>query len=193
MHLRITAAAIAFCMTIPGAHAYSIYVSNEKDNTITVVDSVTLEPVKTVKVGQRPRGITITHDGKYLLVCVSDDDTIEMIDATSFERVGTLPSGPDPELLSLSPDGKTLYVANEDDNLITIVDMASKSVVNEIPVGVEPEGMGISPDGKTLVSTSETTNMHILSTRLHIRLFRMFWLTSVRGLLNSRATTRKSG
>ena len=60
--------------------AYTIYVSNEKDNTISIIDSDNLEVFETIAVGQRPRGITLTKDGKFLLVCASDDDTVEMID-----------------------------------------------------------------------------------------------------------------
>ncbi len=138
------ALAAALALATP-AGAFMVYVSNEKDNTITVIDSSTMEVVKTVPVGQRPRGITISHDGKFLYLCASDDDTIEVIDTATLEIVGTLPSGPDPELFVLSPDGKTLYVANEDDNLVTVIDVESKGVLSEIPVGVEPEGMGISP------------------------------------------------
>ena len=127
-----------------------------------------MEVVKTINVGQRPRGITISHDGKLIYLCASDDDTIEVIDTATLQIVGTLPSGPDPELFVLSPDGKTLYVANEDDNLVTVIDLESKKVLAEIPVGVEPEGMGISPDGKTMVNTSETTNMaHFIDTSTH--------------------------
>jgi PQQ-dependent catabolism-associated beta-propeller protein len=127
-----------------------------------------MEVVKTVKVGQRPRGITVTHDGKFILVCASDDDTVQVFDASTYELVGTLPSGPDPELFVLSPDGSKLYIANEDDNLVTVIDMQARSMVNEIPVGVEPEGMGVSPDGKTIVNTSETTNMaHFIDSESH--------------------------
>ncbi|TJW27881.1 MAG: hypothetical protein E5W83_38900, partial [Mesorhizobium sp.] len=61
------------------ASAYTAYVSNEKDNTMTVVDTATMQVVKTVEVGQRPRGITISHDGKFIYLCASDDDTIEII------------------------------------------------------------------------------------------------------------------
>src|SRR5262249_24184766 len=88
------------------ASAYKVYVSNEKGNTVSVLDSDSMEVERTIKVGQRPRGITISNDGKYLYLCASDDDTIEIIDTSTSEQVGTLPSGPDPELLSLSPDGK---------------------------------------------------------------------------------------
>ena len=150
------------------ASAFTVYVSNEKDNTVSVVDSTTMAVMRTLNVGQRPRGITISKDGKFVYLCASDDDTIEIIDTASAEIVGSLPSGPDPELFVLSPDGNTLYVANEDDNLVTVIDLARKAVLAEVPVGVEPEGMGISPDGKVLVNTSETTNMaHFISTESH--------------------------
>src|SRR5215469_498626 len=147
------------------AAADTIYVSNEKDNTITVVDGKTLEPTKTIPVGQRPRGIVLSKDGKSLYICASDSDHIEVLDLARDQVVRTLPSGADPEYFALDPTGKLLYVANEDDNLVTIVDIDQGAVVTEIPVGVEPEGMGISPDGKYLVNTSETTNMaHVVDT-----------------------------
>jgi PQQ-dependent catabolism-associated beta-propeller protein len=147
------------------AQAREIYVSNEKGNTLTVIDGERLEPEATVEVGNRPRGIVLSPDGAYLYICASDDDTVEIMDTASHKLVGTLPSGPDPELMDISPDGKTLYIANEDDNLVTVVDIESRSVLSEIPVGVEPEGMGISHDGRWLVNTSETTNMaHFIDT-----------------------------
>jgi YVTN family beta-propeller protein len=51
----IAAVAIAALCVIGSAAADTIYVSNEKDNTITVVDGASLVPVKTIPVGQRPR------------------------------------------------------------------------------------------------------------------------------------------
>ena len=104
-----------------GAAAYTVYVTNEKDNSVTVIDTVKQEVVKTFKVGQRPRGIILSNDGKWLIVCTSDDNIIQVYDAKTYEFVKSLPSGPDPELLILHPNGKTLYIANEDDNLVTVV------------------------------------------------------------------------
>ena len=163
---RIAAAlSLALLCSARIAAADTIYVSNEKDDTITVVDGATLEPVKTIPVGQRPRGILLSKDAKSLYICASDSDHIEVLDLASDKVVRTLPSGTDPEFFALDPDGKLLYVANEDDNLVTIVDIEEGAVVTEIPVGVEPEGMGISPDGKYLVNTSETTSMaHVIDT-----------------------------
>src|SRR5580693_3893242 len=95
------------------AGAYTAYVSNEKSNTVSVVDTATWKVVRTIKVGQRPRGIAYTKDQKYVLVACGDDDTIQMIDTASDRVTDTLPSGPDPEFFAQDHDGKFVYVANE--------------------------------------------------------------------------------
>lgn len=168
--LALTTALSAFALVLPltGAEAYTAYVTNEKDNTLSVIDTEKLEVIKTVKIGQRPRGVILSKDGKWVIVCASDDNQVEVYDAKTLEFVKSLPSGPDPELLILHPDGKRLYVANEDDNLVTVVDIEESKVISDIPVGVEPEGLGMSPDGNILVNTSETTNMaHFIDTNTH--------------------------
>ncbi len=157
-HVAVTATVVLLALG-GAAEARTIYVSNEKGNSITVLDGDSLKVVKEVEVGERPRGIVLSPDGKFLYIAASDDDTVQILDTGSLEIVGTLPSGADPEVIQLSPDGSTLYVANEDDNQVTAIDTASREVVAEIPVGVEPEGVAVSPDAKTVVNTSETTNM----------------------------------
>src|SRR6185437_1555985 len=141
------------------ALALTAYVTNERDNTISVVDLDQMKTVKTVQVGQRPRGITMTKDGSQILVCASDDDTIQIIDTATLRIIGDLPSGPDPETFALHVSGNPLYVSNEDDNMITVIDVPARKVLAQIPTGVEAEGMAVSPDGQTIVNTSETTNM----------------------------------
>src|SRR5215813_3372311 len=59
------------------AAAAMAYVSNEKSNTVSIIDTAKWEVVKTIKVGQRPRGIAFTRDQKFVLVAVGDDDTIQ--------------------------------------------------------------------------------------------------------------------
>ena len=105
------------------ANAYSVFVTNEKDNTLSVIDSSKLEVTNTVKIGQRPRGITLAPERKWLLICASDDNLVQVYDAETLQYVKSLPSGPDPELFILHPKGNPLYIANEDDNLVTVVDI----------------------------------------------------------------------
>lgn len=164
IHLQCLAGLLLAALSAPSM-AYSIIVSNEKDNTISIIDGDSLEVVETVEVGQRPRGIVLSNDGSVLYMCTSDDNHVEVLDLETLKVLHNLPSGPDPELMALSPDGTFLYIANEDDNLVTVVNVDERLKVTEIPVGIEPEGIGLSPDGKWLVNTSETTNMaHFIDT-----------------------------
>ena len=145
--------------------ANKAFVSNERDNTISVIDTDSWEVIHQFNGGNRPRGITLSPDGTKLYVCASDDNLVRVFDTETYEELPSLPSGPDPELFIIEPSGKRLYIANEDDNLVTVTDTETRTVLAEVPVGVEPEGMGMSPDAKWVVNTSETTNMaHFIST-----------------------------
>ncbi|WP_342027494.1 PQQ-dependent catabolism-associated beta-propeller protein [Methyloceanibacter methanicus] len=160
----LVVAPIAMLAVTP-AYADKIFVSNERDNTVTVVDSDSLETIKTIATGRRPRGIVTSPDKSEVYVCVGDDNAVEVIDAGSLEIVRNLDSGPDPELMDVSKDGKTIYIANEDDSMVTIMKPDTGDLIVEVPVGVEPEGMRVSPDGTMTVATSESSSMaHFIDT-----------------------------
>jgi YVTN family beta-propeller protein len=137
MWCSISAGALAlvtFCLTGP-VQASMVYVSNEKGNSITVIDSDTQTVKQTVEVGRRPRGITISNDGKFLYLCASDEDGVEVIDTATMKVVRTLQSGPDPELFILHPSGNPLYIANEDDAEVTVLDVNQNKILAQVPVG----------------------------------------------------------
>src|SRR5690349_24925060 len=71
------AAAAALILVSGAAQARELFVTNEKGNSVTIIDGDTLKVTATVPVGNRPRGIVISPDGKFLYICVSDDDTIK--------------------------------------------------------------------------------------------------------------------
>lgn len=148
--------------------ADEIWVSNEMDDTISVIDVSTLEVVRTIETGERPRGITFSQDYAVVYVCASDSDTVQVIDTQTGVILHDLPSGEDPEQFILHPNNRHLYIANEDDAVTTVVDVQSRRVVAQIDVGIEPEGMAVSKDGKYVITTSETTNMaHWIDTETH--------------------------
>jgi PQQ-dependent catabolism-associated beta-propeller protein len=135
------------------------YVSNEKDNSLSVIDLDTFELTATLPVGLRPRGIILSKDQSKLYICASDSDTVQVMDLATHKIIRELPGGEDPEQFALHPNDHHLYIANENDAQVTIVDTETSQVLAQIDVGVEPEGMAVSPDGKIAVNTSETTNM----------------------------------
>lgn len=148
--------------------AGEIWVTNEKDDSVSVIDAETLEVIQTYATGERPRGITFSKDFSRVYICASDSDAVQVMDPNTGKILHDLPSGEDPEQFVLHPDDTHLYIANEDDAITTVVDTKTGKVVAQIDVGVEPEGMAVSPDGKVAITTSETTNMaHWIDTETH--------------------------
>ncbi|MEM9788220.1 MAG: YVTN family beta-propeller repeat protein [Pseudomonadota bacterium] len=139
--------------------AGEIWVTNEKDDTVSIISTETLEVIRTYPTGERPRGITFSKDYSVVYICASDSNSVQVMDPNTGEILHDLPSGEDPEQFVLHPNDRHLYIANEDDAITTVVDTETRRVIAQIDVGVEPEGMAVSPDGKIAITTSETTNM----------------------------------
>ncbi len=151
-----------------------LYVSDERGGTVVVVDVGSGAIVSRIAVGKRPRGLSLSPDGKKLYVALSGSaiggpgvdesklpppdrraDGIGVIDIATGRLTATLESGPDPETFAVSPDGRTLYVSNEDTGRLSAVDVASGKIRQSATVGVEPEGVSIRPDGKVVYVTCE--------------------------------------
>src|SRR5437660_10950552 len=93
-------------LSFDSADAFLAYVSNEKGNSVSVIDTDKMETIATVKTGQRPRGIEVSRDGKSVYVALGDDDIIQVIDVKTLNVVSDLPSGPDAEQFILDPAGQ---------------------------------------------------------------------------------------
>ena len=83
--LAASCAAAALFLSGP-CFAMTIFVSNEKDNTVTVVDADTLKVINTIKVSRRPRGVMLSPDYKELFVAAGDGDTMDVIDTKHVEE-----------------------------------------------------------------------------------------------------------
>src|SRR5919108_3205505 len=56
------------------------YVTNEKTNDISVIDTTTDKVIATVPVGERPRGIRLSPSGKRGYVALGEEDRIAVVD-----------------------------------------------------------------------------------------------------------------
>lgn len=151
-----------------------VYVSLEGDASVCVLDPERREVVQRIPVGNRPRGLRLSKDGKLLFVALTGSprggpgvdestlppgdrtkDGIGVVDLASGKLSHVLPSGQDPETFDLSLDGTKLYISNEETSELSEVDIASKKVVRRVTVGGEPEGVTLRPDGRVVYVTSE--------------------------------------
>jgi PQQ-dependent catabolism-associated beta-propeller protein len=160
---RATLLGVSLAFTGPGDASAALsgmaYASNEKDNTVSVIDLSTMKTVKTVPTGQRPRGMALTSDGKRLVVCEGDSDRISIFDTASWKVLGVIET-PDAEYVALrKPQNNPLFVSNENNAQVTAWNIDTQKMLWQAPTGVEPEGLAVSPDGEVVCNTTETTNM----------------------------------
>jgi PQQ-dependent catabolism-associated beta-propeller protein len=150
---------------VPTAHAkdtHHIFITSEKDNTLTILDAnhaLIASPV----VCKRPRHLQRTPDRTRLLIACGDDHRIAVWDIATNKVVSRLDVGEDPEMFDLSPDGRMLYVSNEEDSALTAFDLQAGRKAFEVKVGGEPEGVKTSADGKLVYVTSEVASLvHVI-------------------------------
>ena len=141
-----------------------VFVSNERDDTVSVIDAATNEVIATVPVGKRPRGVGVSPDGSEVYVAISGDNAIAVVDPDKLEVVRTFDSGDDPEAFAVHPNGN-IYISNEEDATATFVELASGRIINEVELGEEPEGVLVTADGSTVFVASEAANLvHVIDT-----------------------------
>jgi YVTN family beta-propeller protein len=158
-----------------------VFVSNENDGTVSVIDVAGGRVVATIAVGKRPRGLRVSRDGRSLFVALSGSpkggpgvderklpapdrsaDGIGVIDLRSLRLVRTLTSGPDPESFDLTRDGGALVVSNEETAEASIVDAAKGTIRARVPVGGEPEGVATHPGGEVYVTSEADARVTVI-------------------------------
>jgi YVTN family beta-propeller protein len=156
------AAAVAASFTpavgIP-ALAQTFYIS-EQQGGVTTLDGTSFARTGQIDVGgQSPRGIAVTHDGKFLLTANQVSGDLSVIDRATGKLLARIPIGPSSEMVRTQ--GDTAYVTFEPPTdkgglaHVAIVDLRQRAVTGSIPSGHETEGLEFSADGKTLLVANE--------------------------------------
>jgi len=126
-----------------------LWVSNELSGQVSVIDrainrvSATLDflPPGFRQVDVTPVGMTMTRDGKSVIVALGRANHLAFVDTATkkvedYVLVGSRAWG-----VALSPDEKTLYVANGLSDDLSIVDMTSRKAIRAVPVGRVPHSV----------------------------------------------------
>jgi len=156
MRILVTAAALAFAAS---AQAQSLYVSDQQGG-VTVLNGSTLARAGQIDVGgQGPRGIAVTHDGKFLLTANQASGDLSLIDRAAGKLLARIPIGPGTEMVRVL--GHTAYATYEPPGdkggfaHVAIVDLDQRRVTASIQSGHETEGVEFSSDGKLMLVANE--------------------------------------
>jgi YVTN family beta-propeller protein len=122
-----------------------LYVTNDADDMVSVIDAEKNRPVAGIPVGEGPHGIAATADGRFVVVANRGGKTLSVIDTESRRIVMTREVGERPEHVTATPDGEVLLVSvNTGSNRILMLDPASFETLAEIDVWTEPHTLLVS-------------------------------------------------
>lgn len=128
--------------------------------------AITLEKVFPVEA--QPAGMTLTHDGKLLVV--AGGDHVVFLDAARMTGggdpiLGRIRDGDSPGsvYVNTTADGRLLFVSDERAQAVTVINLRKAraegfketAIVGRIPVGRAPIALTFSPDGRWLYTTSQ--------------------------------------
>ena len=151
---------------------------------VDVIDTTSLEKVKTIPVKGAVHNTYVTPDGKYVVSGSIASKTITVIDQKTEEPVWSLvmDQGIRPMAFAANPDGSTkwIFVQLTGFNGFAVVDFATHKEINRIknpdlPAGKAPylvggsesHGMAVTADGKNLIVNSRlnSADLFVLAPR----------------------------
>ncbi len=122
-----------------------LYVSAEEADSVDIVDLAKNAVVKSVKVGDRPRGIGFLPDSSRAYVAAENADTVNVFDTSTHEVIAKIKAGSRSNGVLVHPDGKRVFVTSGGKGTVQVIDSATNTIVTEIPVGKASMEHGAHP------------------------------------------------
>ncbi len=140
-----------------------IYVSNESENVLDVVDRQSGKILKKVALTDRPNNIAISPDGNRLLVGIRvQPGFIDIIDTNTLTKTKSISVNGSVHNLYVTPDGKFAVSGSIENKAATVVDLQTHQVgwVVKFEHGVRPMAFETNPDGSTRRIFVQLSNFH---------------------------------
>ncbi len=151
-----------------------IYVINQTNNTLSIIDQNTQLVQDEIPLGQFPGDAVLSDCECFLYISCLYDNKIQVVDLKSRSIVNEVNVGYEPYGLTLSDDGKHLYVANSISNTVSSIATDTLALEFETEVGRNPRYLVEAPSKERLMVTNglsrsvtyiDTLNGKVVETR----------------------------
>ncbi|WP_396895187.1 YncE family protein [Mycolicibacterium sp.] len=122
-----------------------IYVANQSDGTVSVIDAATNTVTGTITVGAQPNGVAVNAATGCVYVANQGDGTVSVIDAATNTVTGTITVGAQPNGVAVNAATGCVYVANQGDGTVLVIDAATNTVTGTITVGQSADWVAVNP------------------------------------------------
>jgi YVTN family beta-propeller protein len=143
------------------ATAASLYVTNTKGDSISVIDTNTFEVTATIPLGNgKPNRVVFHPDGKTAWVVYDKSHDLGVVDAESGKLLKRVKIGGNPYNLNFTPDGRHLVVldwsSDTSNDEVIFYDLQAQRIDGRVEVSTWPAHSVFSRDGARLYVSGET-------------------------------------
>ena len=143
------------------AAAATLFITNTKSDSVSVIDTDTLEVVGTTPVGKgKPNRIVFHPDGKTAWVVYDKSHDLGVIDAEGRKLLRRVKIGGNPYNLAFTPDGRHLLVldwsSDTSNDEVIFYDLKAEKIDGRVEVSTWPAHGVFSRDGKLVYVSGET-------------------------------------
>lgn len=128
-----------------------VWAGNRAEDTVTIIDAVSLQVVKTLDSPGFPYRVEFTPDGRYALLPHARSGTLAIGDVAGQTLLRHIPlrrtevDNPSTAGVFPHPDNRHAFVTVRNDNSVLVVDIESGETLARIAVQESPDGVGYSP------------------------------------------------
>lgn len=146
----------------------TLFVTNNQDGRLYVLDAPTGITRASVAVGDHPGVCRLSRDGQRAFVALWGGSSVAVVDVTHADTPvveGKIATGSHPNDIALGVDGR-IYVSCGNSDCVTIADTANLQTLETVrtaltprsPGGCTPDAVAMSPDGRTLFVPNADVN-----------------------------------
>ena len=121
-----------------------LFTSDWDTPRLAVIDTATRKLKTWVPLPGTGYGSASTHDGRYLILCLSKSGKVAVIDLSNYSIVRTIDVPAQPQEVLVRPDGLVAYVSCNKDHKVAAIDLKTWKVQSLIDAGNDADGLAWS-------------------------------------------------
>ena len=140
-----------------------IYVSDEAESTLDVVDAKTLKVTSRIPLSGKPNNMAVGRDGRKVYVgIIQAPGGVDVIDTVALKRVKTVPTKGAIHNAYVTPDGKYVVAGSIQGRSINVIDAHTDEPAwtLEMDLGIRPMTFNWNPDGSTKWIFAQLTGLN---------------------------------
>ena len=134
------------------------YITNQGDNTVSVINLNSLKKVKTINVGVAPLGITVLQKKQLVFIGNVGTDDISVIDAVNDKLIKTIKLHTAPLSLTSNSEETEIYITDWFKNNILTISVEDLKVSGSFKVGKTPSGVTFNEKYQYIIISNRDEN-----------------------------------